>query len=148
MRRGSLHVQWVPSHVAIRGNETADQAAKAKLFESQSEFIGMTLGDARITCQKEIWDSWTEEYRRVSQEKGRWHFKIVESPGSSIWCKDLALTPTQIRVLNRVRSGHTLTKERRALWRLEPDDLREVCQEKEDLNHLLYILSCIKQHQS
>ncbi|KAL1395836.1 hypothetical protein pipiens_010953 [Culex pipiens pipiens] len=139
MRRGSLRIQWIPSHVGIRGNEIADQAAKAKSYEKQTEFIGITLGDARVLCHEEIWYNWREEYKKTSQEKGRWHFKIMENPGRNIWCKELLLTAEQIRVLNRVRSGHTMTKERRALWQLELDDQCEVCQEKEDLSHLLYM---------
>lgn len=139
MRRGSLRIQWIPSHVGIRGNEIADQAAKAKSYEKQTEFIGITLGDARVLCHEEIWNNWREEYKKTSQEKGRWHFKIMENPGRNIWCKELLLTAEQIRVLNRVRSGHTMTKERRALWQLELDDQCEVCQEKEDLSHLLYM---------
>lgn len=32
-----------------------------------------------------------------------------------------------------------MTKDRKARWKWESDDLCEVCEEREDINHLLYI---------
>lgn len=138
MRRGAVHIQWIPSHMGIQGNEIADQAARAKSFERQTEFIGIALGDAGIVSESEIWYSWCKEYKQLSQDKGCWHFRILKEPGRKVWFKHKQLTSVQIKALNRIRSGHTLTKERRALWRLELDNLCETCEEKEDLNHLLY----------
>ncbi|XP_058450900.1 uncharacterized protein LOC131430182 [Malaya genurostris] len=139
MRRGALKIQWIPSHTGIQGNEIADQAAVSKTYDKQTEHIGITLGDALALSQKEIWYDWSEAYKALSNSKGRWHYEILKTPERKIWFKDLTLRKNQIKILNRIRSGHTFTKERRALWRLEDDDCCEICLEREDLKHALYI---------
>ncbi|XP_058827461.1 uncharacterized protein LOC131687396 [Topomyia yanbarensis] len=138
MRKGAVQIQWIPSHMDIHGNEIADQAAVAKSSEKQTEHIGITQGDAIILCQKEVLNEWTKEYKLISNTKGRWHHKIMENPGRNCWSKDLILSSEQKKILNRIRSRHTCTKERRALWGLELDECCEMCIEREDLNHSLY----------
>lgn len=88
--------------------------------------------------KKEIWCEWTAKYKEESKEKGKWHYVFQKNPGRQIWTSNLNLNPEQIRILNRVRSGHTLTKERRKLWALEEDELCEFCEEVENLKHVLY----------
>ncbi|KAL9693851.1 hypothetical protein quinque_013136 [Culex quinquefasciatus] len=85
------------------------------------------MGDACVASQKEIWEDWSREYKTASETKGRWHYQLMESPSPKIWFKGLLLGPAQIKLLSRIRSGHTLTKDRRALWRLEDDNLCELC---------------------
>nr|XP_029728542.1 uncharacterized protein LOC115266451 [Aedes albopictus] len=133
-----IKIQWIPSHVGIEGNEAADRAAVAATRERQTLFNSITLADAKLVSTKEIWENWTNMYKTISEEKGRWHYKIATTPGRQPWFKDMTLNPNQIKILNRIRSGHTLTKERRALWKLEIDDECDLCEEQENLQHVLY----------
>ncbi|XP_058811030.1 uncharacterized protein LOC131675918 [Topomyia yanbarensis] len=138
MPRSYVRIQWIPSHQEIQGNEIADRAAVARTHDKQSFFNGITMSDAIILSRKEIWDEWERRYKAESMKKGKWHFTICETPCKTIWAKHLTLNTEQVKIMNRIRSGHTLTKERRAQWGLEMDDLCNLCEEVEDLKHLLY----------
>ncbi|XP_065073530.1 uncharacterized protein LOC135697686 [Ochlerotatus camptorhynchus] len=133
-----IKIQWIPSHAGIDGNEIVDQAAVRKTTDQQSDFNGITMGDAINLSKKEVWSDWTEQYKRTSTSKGRWHFRIAETPYQRIWSNNLWLTALQIRMLSRIRSGHTLTKDRRAKWKIEQDEFCDLCEETEDLRHVLY----------
>lgn len=134
-----IKIQWIPSHQGIEGNERADRTAVAATQETQSDFTSLALSDALALAKEEIWDSWKTRYKETSEEKGIKHFEIMEEPGKTVWSKGLILTSEKKRILNRIRSGHTLTKERRYKWGWEEEEECDFCEEKEDLEHVLYM---------
>lgn len=98
----------------------------------------MTLSDTILLAKSEIWEDWIELYKKTSEEKGRWHFGFMETPGEKIWCHDLNLNTEERIIIGRIRTGHTTTKERKHQWGWEPNDRCDYCEEKEDIQHLLY----------
>nr|XP_029721607.1 uncharacterized protein LOC115262873 [Aedes albopictus] len=134
----AIKVQWIPSHMGIHGNEIADQLAVAKTQHKQSDYQGVTAGDALVLSAKNTWEDWNRKYKEVSKDKGKWHYQLMEKPGKRIWSKELILNPKEVKILNRIRSGHCMTKERRAKWGWEEDELCEWCEETENLKHIIY----------
>ncbi|XP_065082205.1 uncharacterized protein LOC135704650 [Ochlerotatus camptorhynchus] len=137
-RENTIKIQWIPSHVGIRGNEVADQAAKQKSREKQTFFNGLTMADALRLSNLDIWADWSRRYKEQSKTKGCWHFNLMETPGRKIWSHELQLNPDEVKTLNRIRSGHALTKSKRATWGWEIDDQCDWCEVKEDIKHILY----------
>ncbi|XP_065083429.1 uncharacterized protein LOC135705584 [Ochlerotatus camptorhynchus] len=142
----TIKIQWVPSHNGIKGNETADQLAVTKSQEKQTFYHGITVGDALRLSSTEIWEDWTRKYKATSKEKGKWHYQLMDRPNKKIWSKDLRLQPDEVKVLSRIRSGHSLTKERKASWGWELHDTCDWCEVTEDLKHILY--DCPRYNQS
>ncbi|XP_062534036.1 uncharacterized protein LOC134203073 [Armigeres subalbatus] len=139
IRGNTIRIQWVPSHNGINGNEIADAEAVAKSREPQTYFNGITMNDALIVSKDEVWEEWTRKYKTLSEEKGSWHYQLLEQPTKTIWNKNLALNPEQLKTLNRIRTGHCLTKDKRFKWGWEIDDQCEWCDTTEDLQHILYV---------
>src|SRR5579859_6078111 len=90
-----LHLQWVPSHTGILGNETADQLAK--------------LGtNAQLTSEQPLTAS-EQKSRRFAQIKKSWkddvnhHWYVESSPGATI---ALQLSREEQTALSRMKSGH------------------------------------------
>lgn len=131
-------IQWIPSHVGIRGNEAADSLAKAATENSQTIFEALTLGDTISLVKNEIWIKWTDKYRKMSETTGKIHFEFMKNPGKKIWCKNLKLSAAEIISLNRIRSNHCMTKDRKHKWGWETNPNCEVCFEEENLTHILY----------
>lgn len=117
-----ITIQWIPSHMGIKGNETADQAAVAATSGCQSDFISLALVDAFNLAKYDLWEAWKTEYSKTSETKGRWYFEIIPEPGRKIWFNDSVLNSEEIIILNRIRSGHMMTKERRFNLGWEIDD--------------------------
>lgn len=132
-------IQWIPSHQGIKGNEKADEKAKECASGPQNIFNTLTMDDAIKVAENESWDEWEREFEKTSEEKGKWYKHIQQKPRKKIWFKNLILTVKEIRTLNRIRSGHMLTKDRRASWRWEESGLCEVCEETENIEHILYV---------
>lgn len=144
-RKGvQVTIQWMPSHVGIQGNETADkiavQATENSEIKDQEAQGSLTLGDAVILAKKTIWQKWTKKY--ISTTKGAKHFEFAKEPMNRPWCKGLQMTTEEKIVLSRIRSNHCMTKDRRFKWRWEDNELCDLCDEVEDLEHTLY--HCIR----
>ena len=131
-------IQWIPSHQDIKGNEKADEKAKECARGPQNIFNTLTMDDAMKVAEKESWDDWRREFDKTSEEKGKWYKNLQQQPRKKIWFKDLILTVKEIRTLSRIRSGHMLTKDRKASWRWEETELCEWCEETENIEHILY----------
>lgn len=137
-QKGRVTIQWIPSHVNIKGNELADQLANQKTEETQDNFETLTLGDAVLLAKDEIWDSWREQYKQISQNKGKAHYEFAKEPCKQPWFKNLQLNTEEIVTLTRIRANHCMTKDRKYSWGWEQDDKCDTCQETENLEHILY----------
>ncbi|XP_029731108.2 uncharacterized protein LOC115267823 [Aedes albopictus] len=147
MRGNNIRIQWIPSHMGIQGSEKVDQEAVNQTRLPQTFFNTITMSDALVVSKQGIWDEWTRKYQRLSNDKGKWHFQIQERPyNRKIWSKNLLLNPDEIKTLSRIRTGHCLTKERKAMWGLEKDDQCEWCETTGNLKHILY--DCPRYNQS
>lgn len=137
-QRLKITIQWIPSHVGIEGNEAADKLAVETTKGQQTNFEPLTVGDTITLMKNEIWDSWTEQYKQISETKGIKHFKIMDKPSRTIWCKQLNLNTDDKITLSRIRTYHCMTKERKHSWGWEINSSCDLCQEEENIEHILY----------
>ena len=70
-RGTAVTLQWVPSHVGVRGNECADRAAKA------AEGVGavpikllLSFSDIKCKLTSAVWGQWGEEFAAVAEKRG------------------------------------------------------------------------------
>ncbi|KXJ76857.1 hypothetical protein RP20_CCG008791 [Aedes albopictus] len=134
----NIKIQWIPSHIDVRGNDLADRAAVQATTQRQDMFVGLTLGDTLRLAKKEIWSKWTRLYQEISTEKGKYRFQIQNEPGTTIWCQKMDLSTHEKIMLSRIRSGHSLTKDRKYTWKWADTENCDTCGAKEDIEHILY----------
>lgn len=70
----------------------------------------------------------------------------MPKPTFKPWFDKLELDTIQIVTIGRLRTFHTLSKEKLYLWKLTQDDKCDICGVKEDSSHVL--LHCTKYSQS
>lgn len=136
--KNTICVQWVPSHVGIRWNETVDKLAVRAAEGPQTNTEKLTLDDTLRLAKHTVWNKWREQYKIISEAKGKLHYEFAKDPGKRIWCKDMALTTQEKITLNRIRSNHCKTKDRIGSWGWVTDTDCDLCQEEETLEHTLY----------
>ena len=92
---------WIPTHMGIRGNDLADQAAKNSAGRPQ-EFIPIPYRDLIPNIKRRIYELWEESWREE-----RRHFYLLK-PKTGYWSEDTRKrTRRDEVVINRFRLGHT-----------------------------------------
>lgn len=86
------------------------------------------------------WEIWNNE--QIRQNKGLKLNNIFNKPQEKPWYKDTKWGGQQIKIINRLMSGHDYTKKHLKIWRIETTDICEECNAIEDINHV--ILKCKK----
>ncbi|XP_058828102.1 uncharacterized protein LOC131687996 [Topomyia yanbarensis] len=132
-----IKIQWIPSHIEVRGNELADRAAVQATKQIQDMFESLTLGDTLRLAKKAMWAKWTRLYQEMSHEKGKYRFQLNNEPETSVWCSNMNLN-THEKTLSRIRTGHCLTKDRKYTWKWIDNENCETCRMKEDIEHILF----------
>lgn len=131
-------IQWIPGHINIIGNDRADSAAKLGIHKAQTEHHPLTIGDSLINFKNELVTEWNTEYNRISTEKGKEHFQIMNTIETKPWYNKIDLTTTQTITIGRIRTFHTATKDRLYKWNLIRTENCELCGVQENLIHILY----------
>lgn len=130
-------IQWIPSHINLAGNEKADLAAKQAVEKDTTELIKLNNDDLRILAKTYFENEWQKQYEDISVMKGNFHFKVVPKILKKPWFNGLNLEARDIRVLTRLRTNHGMCKYRKFIYRLEETNECDICDEIEDLDHLM-----------
>lgn len=140
-----LHMQtilvqflWVPAHVGVDGNETADKAAKQCLKQHGCDLdVPLSKAEARVVVKHHVRTLWQTNWEQ--ELRGRHLFAIqprVGMGGSGGYGR------RQEIVLTRLRVGHSMLNASLLLIQKHSTGLCRHCPQRETVDHVLF--SCNK----
>uniref|UniRef100_S4PIJ9 Non-LTR retrotransposon CATS n=1 Tax=Pararge aegeria TaxID=116150 RepID=S4PIJ9_9NEOP len=140
-----LRLQWIPSHIGLRGNEKADLLAKTACLEGSEVFVMPNYAEVTVKYKSIIYDMWKEYFDRRSKEKGIWYRTIQSQPPRKPWFEVGKLNRSMIKIAHRLRSGHVPSNKFLFLMRKSDSPNCDVCGVVEDVHHLL--IECARDDQ-
>ncbi|KXJ69642.1 hypothetical protein RP20_CCG001797 [Aedes albopictus] len=139
--RRNVALQWIPSHISIYGNDLADQLAKQGTRQHEHPMENQLLANDALQYfkgrKKEVAKQWYEEY---SQTKGKTFYSICPTLEENPWFTDVNMKGSDIRLLNRLMTGHNYSKYWLGKMKLVDDTDCDLCEEAETAEHT--ILHC------
>lgn len=133
----SVQLQWVPSHIGLRGNERADQLANDAVCSGRDvvckPYASELLRDVRSMC----YVKWQKHFIDCSTEKGIWYRTIQNLPNTVPWFDDAGLSREALVTAFRLRSGHIPLNYFYHLMGKKDSPNCISCGKTEDLLHLL-----------
>lgn len=134
----NISLQWIPSHISIVGNDLADQLAKQGIKQQTLPLENSLLANDAMQYFKkrkqEEAENWYEEY---SKSKGRTFHNIQPKFLEKPWFIDVEMKGADIRLLNRLMTGHNYSKYWLGKMKIVDDTDCEICGEAETAEHTI-----------
>lgn len=95
-----------------------------------------------VECYKQLerenWKLWEDNFRELSETKNNHLSKITKTPNKKPWFIKSKLANKNIKLINRILTGHAYNKKFLYLCKISEDDECEKCGSTEDNNHILF----------
>ena len=134
----SCHFVWVPSHVGFQINERADEAAKVGLTSNNIIEIQYTPKEAINKIKNILKQKFLDYYKNQSLHTGKFFFSIFPDLLAKPWFHKSSLSSSDIKLMNRLLSGHTYDKCFLYRIKIVNTDICDICNVREDSNHLIF----------
>lgn len=135
-------LQWIPSHVGIRGNEIADFSAKEAITDgiptNIHPFYTNYIHKIKVDCH----NLWKEYFNVRSREIGIWYKTIQPHPLSSPWIDNNILNRRETVIALRLRSGHIPRNKFLHLMKKSTTPNCLLCNSIDDVYHILMECVC------
>lgn len=136
----NISLQWIPSHISIAGNDVADELAKQAVTNKTLPLENQILANDAFHYfkqrKRDETEKWYEEY---SKTKGRTFYTIQPKYSDKPWFIDVKMRGRDIRLLNRLMTGHNYSKYWLSKMKIVSDAECEICEEAETAEHsILY----------
>ncbi|XP_030039212.2 uncharacterized protein LOC115454631 [Manduca sexta] len=132
-----LRLQWIPSHIGIRGNEVADSLAKDSLLNGSQTYIWPENTEILNKYKYKIFEKWKIYNDNKFCHKGIWYKILQPEPPRTPLCAISSMKREYVVIAHRLRSGHMPLNKFKHLMRHTDSPNCSTCGVPEDVYHLL-----------
>lgn len=127
---------WIPAHIGFTQHDLADQAAKEAKVNINVQHIPPE--ETMVNIKTDIEEYWRNTYIESDTQKGLFYRNIINNnPKRKPWFVDSNLNSSQIKTINRLRSGHCFDKKTLAILKIVNNNICEICNEVEAAEHII-----------
>lgn len=137
-----LRLQWVPSHIGLKGNDEADILAKDAIENGSEVYMIPEEIEILNKYRYKIFEKWKLHFDVISYEKGIWYKILQKEPLKIPWFGNSKLRRTSIVVAHRLRSGHMPLNKFKNLMKISDSPNCTSCGVPEDVHHVL--VECVR----
>ena len=134
----NIEIIWVPSHIGITGNETADALAKRSTLTLPNDNLLIPFTDFKHIYKHDMVSNSRICNENQGLSKGKHYFTYMHTPTNKPWFFNAHLSRKVIVMINRARANHYNLKASLARVNIISDPTCECGADAQDLNHILW----------
>lgn len=136
---------WIPGHVGIPGNETADSCAKQAVAHGGMDYYKVYSHDLSSVCRVQMHNTWHSLWQNSKIKKGKFYGQIQPSIPPKPWFfKFKNINKTTTSTICRLRLGHACTPVFLAKIRIRDHSLCECGLDEGTPDHIFFSCSRLR----
>lgn len=141
-RKLKVSLAWIPGHLGIQGNETADRLAKMAAVQGNSNSKSVYVQDLVPCSRSSLFQNWNELWSNPT--KGKLYKLFQPIIPSRPWFSKIIVNKKLTSIISRMRFGHCCCPMHLAKLKILDTSICECGLGDGDVDHILFI--CSKYH--
>lgn len=129
---------WIPSHVGIQDNESADRLAREAIRTGRDTQYGIPTSEVSNVWKLNMYEDMFKWVKEEATRRGAWYCNNFLNESRYTWFNKFNISRRTVTTINRLRSGHTSLRASLFRFQIVDSPMCVRCDVEKTPNHVFW----------